>query len=312
MKCRLPVGTLFEACTISEMAKLIEDDKPHGCIVPINPQGSGPPFFCVHGASGQVIGFYHLSKYLGPEQPFYGIQSIGWDRSAPPFTRTWDMAAHYVKEMRKIQPHGPYYLGGFSFGGRVAVYIANMLKQAGDEVALLAILDSSIGIGKHYVSCRRWLKRIDAPSGPKRVGLAIDYGLFRMRKAWDAAYDRFRRFGVFAVREFYRRLGWPVPLSMCRPDRLNALIRIEHQSMPVYEGDAVYLRTAIPKRSMAHPDTKDAWARVIKGNLETISIPGTHDGVIQEPNVRLVAEALKPRFANTAAANSHQRRNAGP
>jgi thioesterase domain-containing protein/acyl carrier protein len=296
LKCRLPVAALFEAGTIAEMASLIEDEKPQGCIVPIRTTGDKKPFFCVHGASGQVIGFYGLAKHLGEDQPFYGIQSIGWDRSAPPFTRTWDMAGHYVKELRKIQPQGPYYLGGYSFGGRVAVYMANLLKEAGEEIGLLAIIDSSLGTGARFIGFRQWLMRSDAPPGSAKIGAAIKYGWFRVRKSYDELYDRFRRVGVFKVRELYRARGKKVPLFMCRPDRLNSLIRIEQRNMPSFKGDAVYFRTEIPDRSMAHPDTKDQWASIVEGALETVPMPGTHEQVIQEPVVRELAKELGARL----------------
>jgi thioesterase domain-containing protein len=301
LKHRLPVAALFEAGTVAEMARLIEDGEPQGCLVAIQPEGTRPPFFCVHGASGQVIGFYSLSRYLGPDQPLYGIQSIGWDRSTPPFTRSVDMAAHYVEELRKVQPHGPYYLGGYSFGGRIAVYMADILRRAGEEVALLAIIDSTSLAGRRYVTFGQWLARINAPGGAARIPLALRYAWFRIRKAYDDLYQRGRRLVLFPIREYYRTRGLEVPLSMARPDRLNLLIRHEHRNLPRYDGDAVYFRTAIEDRSMAHPDVKESWTRIITGRLEVIDVPGTHESVIQDPDVRHVAHVLRLRIPDPAA-----------
>ena len=221
LKQRLPVAILFEAGTVAEMAKLIEDGTPQGCIVPIQTVGTKPPFFCVHGATGQVIGFHHLSRHLGEDQPFYGIQAIGWDATTPPYTKTRDMAAHYVTAMREVQPHGPYYLGGYSFGGRIAVYMANILKEAGEEVAFLALLDPSCLAGRTYVSFGQWLERIKAPRGPSRILLACRYSWFRLRRAIDGVYARVRRAVLFPIREYYRFSGRKIPMSMRRPDRLN-------------------------------------------------------------------------------------------
>jgi thioesterase domain-containing protein/acyl carrier protein len=293
---RLPIAVLFEAGTVSEMARLIEADRPQGSVVPIQPQGSRPPFFCVHGASGQVIGFFNLAKRLGDDQPLYGIQSVGWDSTTPPFTRTQDMAAHYVAEMRKVQPHGPYYLGGYSFGGRIAVYMANQLKAAGEEVGFLAIVDSAGLIGRKYVACRDWLERIGNPQGGERRRAILRYGWFRLRKAWDAVHARGRRAVLFPIREWYRARGLKVPLAMRRPDRLNVLIRVEHQSMPPYDGDAVYFRTEPDPRSMDHADLKDCWSRIICGRLEVVPVPGTHEEIIQEPCVAALADALGQRL----------------
>jgi thioesterase domain-containing protein/acyl carrier protein len=298
---RLPVASLFEAGTVAKMAKLIEEGEPQGCIVTIQPDGLRPPFFCVHGATGQVIGFKHLARYLGDDQPFYGIQAIGWDATTPPFTRTRDMVTHYVAEMRKVQPHGPYYLGGYSFGGRIAVHMANMLKEAGEEVAFLAILDTASLVGRQYVTFRQWLERIQAPPGPGRIGLAFYYAWYRLRKGFDGAYDRVRRAVLFPIREYYRMSGKSVPMSMRRPDRLNTLIRIEHKRMPAYDGDAVYFKTEIKKGSMAHPDLKDSWSRVIKGRLDVIPVSGTHSNMIREPHVRDLAEKLDGVLARAQA-----------
>ncbi len=301
LKQRLPVAVLFEAGTVAEMAALIEEGVPQGCVVPIQPEGAKPPFFCVHGATGQVIGFHHLSRHLGKDQPFYGIQSIGWDATTPPYTKTADMAAHYVAGMREVQPHGPYYLGGYSFGGRIAVHMANMLKAAGEEVAFLALLDPSSLIGRQYVNFGQWLERIEAPPGPSRLLLASRYGWFRARRAADDVYVRARRAILFPIREYYRRSGRKVPMSMRRPDRLNRLIRIEHRHMPSYDGDAIHFKTAISRRSMNHRDVKDSWNRVIKGRLEVVPVPGRHSEIIREPHVRDLAKALGPALDSAHA-----------
>jgi thioesterase domain-containing protein/acyl carrier protein len=289
---RLPMAVLFEAGTVAEMAKIIEEGEPQGCMVAIQPAGLRPPFFCVHGAKGEVIAFRHLAKYLGDDQPFYGIQAVGWDAATPPFTQSTDMAAHYVAEMRTVQPHGPYYLGGFSFGGRIAVYMANMLKQAGEEVALLVLLDPSSLVGRHSVTFRQWLERAEAPLGLARIPLAFRYAFYRAKTAYNNAYDRARRAVLFPIREHYRATGKPVPISMRRPDRLNLLIRFEHQHMPIYNGDAVQFRTAMRPNSMSHADVKDSWDRVIKGRLEVVPVPGRHVDILREPSVQDLAKGL--------------------
>ncbi|MDX1513346.1 MAG: non-ribosomal peptide synthetase [Gammaproteobacteria bacterium] len=293
LRCPLPVAALFEAGSVAEMATLIESDQPQGCIVPIQPTGSRPPFFCVHGGSGQVIGFYNLAKRLGRDQPFYGIQAIGWDGVTPPFTRTSDMVAHYLSELRKVQPSGPYYLGGFSFGGRIAVYMANALKASGDEVELLAILDSASSTGKKFVGLGQWLDRHPSRSPLSTMPLALRYGWFRVRKAYDEIYNRGRRRILFRLCERYRRSGRKAPETLCRPDRLSRLIEIEHRNMSPYEGDAIYFAAQPGPKSMSHPDRRDSWGRIIKGNLEIVQLDCLHEQVIQEPHVGTVAERLQ-------------------
>jgi acyl-CoA synthetase (AMP-forming)/AMP-acid ligase II/thioesterase domain-containing protein/acyl carrier protein len=304
MKSRLPVAALFEAGTVAEMARMIEDGAPQGCIVPIQPHGDKPPFFCVHGARGGVIHFSTLAKHLAGDQPFYGIQSVGWDPSEPPFTRTADMAAHYVSEMRKIQPHGPYFLGGYSFGGRVAVYMANLLRRAGEEVALLALIDTTSHMGRRYVGFGQWLARIGAPPGPGRVGLALRYAGFRIHRAYRALLVWGCRLVLFPLRAFYRATGLPVPFFIFRPDRFNALVRVEHENMPPYEGDAIFFKTTIGPDSMSHPDTKDSWDQVIRGKLDVVPVPGTHETILQDSHAGPLAEELQ-RFLTKAQAGSN-------
>ena len=95
---------------------------------------------------------------------------MGWDGIIPPFTKKIEMAAHYVDKVRKIQPHGPYYLGGYSFGGKVAVYMANILKAQGENVGLLALFDTYPETAREYVSLPRWLEQHDACSGARKIG----------------------------------------------------------------------------------------------------------------------------------------------
>ncbi|MQA65926.1 MAG: acyl-CoA synthetase, partial [Alphaproteobacteria bacterium] len=120
----LPRSTLFRDGTAALMAKQIEEGMPSSCLVPIQPRGDRPPFFCVHDGYGQVLSYRDLSLLLGETQPFYGIQARGIDGEEEPFVRIENMAAHYVTEIRKVQPEGPYYIGGHSFGGRVAYVMA--------------------------------------------------------------------------------------------------------------------------------------------------------------------------------------------
>ena len=292
-KCRLHTATLYKASTVAEMAALIQDETEgmeiQGAMVPIQPDGDRPPFFCVHARIGGVIFLYPLSQYLGADQPLYGIQPVGWDPATVPFTKANDMAAHYVAEIRKIQPQGPYFIGGYSFGGRVAVYIARQLRAAGEEVAFLGLFDTVCLAGRRYISLGQWLARNGAPKGAKRVKEALSYVRAR---GYQQVYDRVLRTVLFPVLEFYRASGKPLPLPLCRPDACNRLMRFEHRNMPTYEGDAVYFKAETDSRSIRHPDTRDSWHRIIKGRLNTIHVSGTHLEMMREPHAQSLAAKL--------------------
>ncbi|HEX3126552.1 MAG TPA: amino acid adenylation domain-containing protein, partial [Thermoanaerobaculia bacterium] len=140
----LPLSVLFQGGTVEAMAALLREDAPApSCLVPIQPGGSRPPFFCVHPAGGDVLGLAALARSLGPDQPFYGLQSRGLAADEEPLTRIEDMARLYLEEVRRVQPAGPYRLGGWSLGALIAFEMARQLREAGDEISLLAVLDSS-------------------------------------------------------------------------------------------------------------------------------------------------------------------------
>lgn len=140
----LPLALLFQAPTIKKLASLLHDSgwSPNwSSLVPIQPYGSKPPFFCVHPGGGNVLYYSDLAKHLGLDQPFYGFQAQGLDGISEPYTKIEDMASHYIQDMQKIQPEGPYLLGGFCLGGTIAFEMAYQLQLQGKEVALLALMD---------------------------------------------------------------------------------------------------------------------------------------------------------------------------
>lgn len=144
-KIKLPLSTLIEAQTIARLARLLRSDTSApdwSPLVEIQSGGSRPPFFCVHGAGGNVLIYRDLARRLGPDQPFYGLQSQGLDGEQPLLTRIEDMAALYVKEIRRVQLRGPYLLGGYCMGGTVALEMAQQLKAQGEQVGLLALFDT--------------------------------------------------------------------------------------------------------------------------------------------------------------------------
>src|SRR6185295_16996263 len=131
------------APTIAQLAMSLADSDTSrwSSLVPIQTEGARPPFFCVHAVGGNVLEYYNLALHLGTDQPFYALQSRGLSGEQPQKTIE-DMAAHYLIEIRQLQPEGPYFIGGRSLGGMIAYEMACQLHAGGEEVALLALLDS--------------------------------------------------------------------------------------------------------------------------------------------------------------------------
>ena len=140
---RIPVGALLEYRTIKNLAVRITSDfeTPHR-IVPIQPSGRRLPLFFAPGITGDVFYIRNLIPYLSSDQPLYGLQPPGMDDSMPPLSSIPDIAAVLIQAIKSIQPSGPYFLAGHSFGGFYVFEMSQQLIAEGEEVELLAILDT--------------------------------------------------------------------------------------------------------------------------------------------------------------------------
>ncbi|RKZ90554.1 MAG: hypothetical protein DRR19_09725, partial [Candidatus Parabeggiatoa sp. nov. 1] len=177
----LPPQSLLQAPTVAQLAELIEETCSNfqlpkqtrptmpSSLVPIQSTGSKRPFFCVHPVGGNVLCYAKLAHYLGTEQPFYGLQAWGLDGKEAPLTQIEDMATDYIKALRIVQPHGPYMLGGWSFGGVVAFEMAQQLQKLGNKVALLALIDIGAPI--------EGSKRAQLDDATLLAWFALDFGI---------------------------------------------------------------------------------------------------------------------------------------
>ncbi|HEX2643579.1 MAG TPA: thioesterase domain-containing protein, partial [Thermoanaerobaculia bacterium] len=138
----LPLSALFQSGTVEGLAERLREAGPEGGaspLVPLQTKGSRPPLFLVHPAGGQVLCYAGLVRLLGEDRPVYGLQDVGF----PEGERTVaDLAAAYVEKLLEAQPEDPYYLAGWSFGGRVAFEMACQLTLDNREVGFLGLLDT--------------------------------------------------------------------------------------------------------------------------------------------------------------------------
>ncbi len=144
----LTLSAVLDAPTVEQFAATLGEQKRVRCLVPLRASGTRPPIFCVPGAGGNVLSFRDLALNLPGSQPFWALQAPGLDGSG-----TVDDAKHiaalYLEEIRTIQPHGPYFLGGGSYGGVIAFEMAQQLISKGEDVALLAMFDTyNLAYGK--------------------------------------------------------------------------------------------------------------------------------------------------------------------
>ena len=135
---------LLQNVTIEAQASLLRQAAPaltHASLVPIQPAGARQPIFCFHPAVGNILCYHDLAQELGPDQPLYGLQAAGLEDERAPLTSIEDMASSYIEALRTVQPEGPYLLLGYCTGAVVAFAAAQLLRQAGQPIALLALID---------------------------------------------------------------------------------------------------------------------------------------------------------------------------
>jgi amino acid adenylation domain-containing protein len=266
----LPLAVLFHAPTVEQLATVLRQDElsQHwSSLVPVQPAGAQPAFFCIHGIGGNVLGFNRLGLHMAPDYPFYGLQSQGLDGKNPCLTSIGAMASHYISEMRGVQPHGPYFLGGFSFGGLVAYEIAQQLRAAGEEVALLVLFDTYPGDVK--AGAVSLLKVLLKPS----------------RKHW--LHDVPRALGK-KIRRTWR--GLHVPKSLWDVHNANRAAASKYILKP-YAGKVTLVR-ATEKPLEGSFDPHALW-KDLAGSLVVHEIASDHYDILLEPQVQQLSDRLK-------------------
>jgi amino acid adenylation domain-containing protein len=142
----LSIRTLFAAPTPAALAQQLAGDRASESdglevLMPLRTGGTREPLFCVHPAAGLSWSYAGLLRYLA-DRPVYGLQSRGFTDSGAVNSSVEEIATDYLTQIRSVQPAGPYHLLGWSFGGNIAHAIAARLQADGEQVALLALLDS--------------------------------------------------------------------------------------------------------------------------------------------------------------------------
>jgi acyl-CoA synthetase (AMP-forming)/AMP-acid ligase II/thioesterase domain-containing protein/acyl carrier protein len=298
---RLPRSVLFEAGTVAKMAQTIEEIVPSPCLVPIQPKGNRPPFFCVHDANGEVLNYRDLAHLVGDAQPFYGIQCRGLDGEEEPFTNVDDMAGHYVREIKKIQPVGPYYIGGYSFGGRVAYVMAQQMRAAGEEIAFLGLLDVYSQAGQHRARLRDWFAHHQTRLKGLPVSRMPAYLLLRVSNFALMVYMTSRRKSYSAAWHFYKSRGKALPRFLYLPVPANDMVRASYRARP-YDGDATLFKAE--RYAWTHADQHEGWHRLIKGKLTIRPISGRHYEIVKPPHVRTLAAELADALEKAQAAST--------
>lgn len=276
----LPLSTLFEAPTVSKLAEVISQNGAplaSSAIVPITPIGSKPSLYLVSGEGSDALLFRSLARLLGPDQPIFALQPPGLDGKQPFLTRLEDIAAHYVREVRRKQPQGPYYLGGYSFGGYVVFEMAHQLLAQGQRTNLLAILDTRVE--KSFTFRERkaaYWRRVRRLRGRERLNYIA---------------ERVRRAGSNLMYRLGQVMDHPLPRSVVNIKDTNRFASANY-TPTFYPGRVTLFRTYRPPDLLGADDHSLGWDR-LASEIEVHEVAGTHANMTEEPHVQVLAAKLR-------------------
>jgi amino acid adenylation domain-containing protein len=252
-------------------------------LVPIQEQGTRPRLFCVHGAGGQVLNFWTLSRQLGSDQPFYGLQAPGVDGRQNPYSDIQEMATVYLEELIALQPRGPYYLSGYCGGGWIAFEMANRLRRAGENVAFLALLDA---YGPHMrrddPRLEKWVQGT-LREGP---GFLVRKMQARLKRDYEAVSQTVRI-------KYHRWLDGVVPYDLRDTWLTQAFLNAAAGYRPApYDGKVTLLLAQDVVAPADADESQFGWTGLMPAGLQIIQVPGTHFTLTEYPNVVALAATL--------------------
>jgi thioesterase domain-containing protein len=302
----LPLSSLFSAGTVESMARLMGENSDDSAgqssiVVPIQPLGTRRPFFCVHAGGGTTLGYRDLARNLGPEQPFYGMQSLGLDGVQAPLSTLTDMARSYVECMRQVQPEGPYLIGGWCMGGIIAFEMTRVLRAQGQRTDLLVLIDSESPTTA-AASLRADAGDTAASSESDDVGLlrrfawhfGIDLAQSDLAELTDEQrlkhlLDLAQRHDVLPADAEPEQLGWMLRVYKNNIHAVNAYLREFTPGAPPDHPVVLYR----PVRELdAGQDAAFGWSALADTRLSVHLVPGDHHTVMRPPAVAVLAERL--------------------
>lgn len=292
---QLPLGTLFRAPTIKQLALVLDEDDESSelwtPLVAIQPEGEKPPFFVVGGG---ILHMRNLSYHLGKEQPFYALQTETIEGEQLLQAQLDVIATELLKEVRKQQPHGPYYLGGCYGSAMVALEMANQLTREGEEVATLVAFNTLPKRTKRSLMHRvvRRLKQTLSLNPMKMVR--------RVQDAWaDVDWLHFREalMSIFwkVSYRFFKLIHRPMPRFLRTGIYAEMLLRQASETyVPTtrYSGKVVLILTTEWYNKSEHIPMR-GWGKYIGGELEVHVSPGDPCTMFTEPNVYVMSQAVK-------------------
>ncbi len=308
---RLPLPTLFQAPTLEALAEIIAQKstpqkslpqkaapqksaiQSSSTLVPLKtPSGSShkPPLYCIHPDHGLVLFYQALANRLPPDQPVFGLQAVGVDTGETPLTSLEDMAARYLRDIKKHQPHGPYHLGGYSLGGVLAAEMARQLHAGGERVGLLALFDAyaPVAYQQNLIDKPR-LRRMAGHLSLLKNGTPKDALLSLGAKAREMVQGK-KADWQKAAEELAGTLA-PEQLAALEAVILANEAAFFRYETPPYPARATLFRAA-EVSVFEERDPALWWGDRFRGGLDIHDAPGTHLTMMNEPQVSALAQVL--------------------
>ena len=312
----LPLYLLFQERTIERLATFLKQEASSmswSCLVELQASGSKPPLFFVHPGGGNVHSYYDLARCLGSDRPFYAFQQPGLYKEQSLFTSIEDLAAYYIEAMKTAQPEGPYFIGGWSFGGIVAFEMARQLFAQDQKVGKLLLLDSGAPISmKKYLGEEYEGSEEDEDENKDDAALLIDLlaGL-RLSEEDLKPFEGDKRIEYVLKRGIDMNFFPPdVDLARARTYlelfRTNARARRKYLP-PVYQGSVTLFRPftqlALPPSDGSERNERVAklihdngWSELAAGGVRVIEVPGDHVTMVGDPHVETLALRIRERL----------------
>lgn len=296
---KIDLSLLINAPTIESLAEHLRNADRIDCnsVVSMQPHGSRPPLYCVHGGGGHVLRFRDLAKALGSEQPFYGLRAPLFPDYSSPVT-VESLASKYLADIRKVQASGPYHLAGASFGGLVAYEMACQLRSQGEEVGIVALFDTG---NPDFCSSLPALRALQFKV--VRRLQTIRYRLAEFRevaagepiKVGNELFQAARlKIGNWLWSAGYTASRWshqPLPERLW--DNLKLFLHAGAMYKPRPYPGRILLFKAEEQKAQFGPDRELGWGKLALGGVHVIDVPGDHMSLLEKPRVEVLATHLR-------------------
>ena len=293
---QLPLSSLLENPTIQGLAYMMDHSNGQyksKSLVPIKASGSKVPIYLVHGAGLHVLMFETLARYMDAEQPIYALQARGLQGEAPPLDRIEDIAAHYIAEIQKQNPYGPYALAGYSFGGLIAFEMAKQLKAQDLEVVMLGVFDTVVR--PHVAGQKQSYYQHLSTLGKKvawNISLLAKQPLANLKYKSNTLQRRYKRWKWRLTHDEQQELkntnGHNYEALV---DRMNQKA-FENYRLQPYDG-AIHLFRAKDQRFYVNDFEYLGWQPFAEGGVIVHDVPGDHLNLFNPPNGEAFAEILQ-------------------